>query len=487
MKIALVLPHQLFEKSEILNGAEKAVVVEHPHFFTAFKYHKQKLVLHRASMQWYADLLISKGIPVDYVPFSTPLDDAFKLISDDVGHLEIVMYDPIEKTVIRDIKALAAKYKCGLTIVDTPMLMTQRAILEKTFAQKKSYRMAAFYQQQRKRFGILLTHHGDPVGGKWSFDEDNRSALPKGIIIPPLQMPDNTAYVKSALAYIEKHFSSNPGVAESFMYPISHDEARAVLKEFVHKRLGHFGPYQDAMSATQPFIFHSLLSSSLNNGLITPHEVIDAVLAYASSNHVSLSSVEGFVRQIIGWREFVAGLYMTHDDTMRSKNFWEHTKKLSSAWYTAKTGLLPVDIVIKRVMKYAYAHHIERLMVLGNAMLLCQTDPNDVYRWFMELFIDAYDWVMVPNVYGMSQFADGGMLASKPYISGSNYINKMSDFAAGEWEDTWNGLYWHFIDRHKNYFAKNQRASFTVTTLNRMNPEKRNLYAKRAEAFLKSL
>lgn len=487
MKIAIILPHQLFEQSDILSAADKAVVIEHHHFFTKYAYHKQKLILHRASMQWYAQWLLNKKIAVDYVPFSTTLDDAFKLIRQEHPTAQLIMYDPIEKTVTADFEACAAKHKLALKIIDTPMLMTPRSVLEKTFKAKKSYRMAAFYQQQRKRFGILLDRQGGPIGGKWSYDDENRKPLERGVKIPSFRAPVRDTFVADAIQYVAKHFAKNPGMTDDFVYPITHDQAQAMLHDFLHTRFAQFGPYQDAITATQPFLFHSLLSSSLNNGLITPYAVVQAVLEYAAANGVPLPSVEGFVRQIIGWREFIAGLYMTHDEHMRSKNFWHHSRKLSSAWYSGKTGLFPVDTVIKRVMKYAYAHHIERLMVLGNAMLLSELEPDEVYRWFMELFIDAYDWVMVPNVYGMSQFADGGMLASKPYISGSNYINTMSDFAAGEWQDDWNALYWHFIEKHKDYFATNQRASFAVTTLKRMNPEKRKAYAQRAKKFLARL
>ncbi len=225
----------------------------------------------------------------------------------------------------------------------------------------------------------------------------------------------------------------------------------------------------------------------LNAGLLTPQEVIDEALAFASENEVPINSLEGFVRQIIGWREFIRGIYVVKGREERTRNFWGFERKIPASFYEGTTGIEPVDVTIKKVLETGYCHHIERLMVLGNFMLLCEFDPDEVYRWFMELFIDAYDWVMVPNVYGMSQFADGGLMSTKPYISGSNYILKMSDYKKGGWQKTWDGLFWRFMHVHRDFFSSNPRLGMLLRTFDRMGEEKQKAHLEEAERFLKTL
>jgi deoxyribodipyrimidine photolyase-related protein len=208
---------------------------------------------------------------------------------------------------------------------------------------------------------------------------------------------------------------------------------------------------------------------------------------FAEKKDIPINSTEGFVRQIMGWREFIRGMYEVKGSYSRTRNFWNFKRKIPDSFYDGSTGIDPIDATIKKVLKTGYCHHIERLMVLGNFMLLCEFDPDEVYRWFMELFIDAYDWVMVPNVYGMSQFADGGTFATKPYIGGSNYIRKMSDYPSGPWEAIWDGLFWQFIDNHMDFFASNPRTSMLVHSYNRMAPEKRKEHLARADAFIQKL
>ncbi|MBW6481368.1 MAG: hypothetical protein K0B37_18230, partial [Bacteroidales bacterium] len=208
---------------------------------------------------------------------------------------------------------------------------------------------------------------------------------------------------------------------------------------------------------------------------------------YAAGNDIPLNSLEGFVRQIVGWREFIRAMYILKGREERTRNYWGFDRKIPSSFYTAETGIEPLDIVIKKVLRTGYCHHIERLMVLGNFMMLCEFDPDEVYQWFMEMFIDAYDWVMVPNVYGMSQFADGGIFATKPYISGSNYLMKMSDFKKGEWQKVWDGLFWRFMDKHREFFNKNPRMGMLIRTFDKMPAEKREEHLNHAESFLENL
>ena len=240
-------------------------------------------------------------------------------------------------------------------------------------------------------------------------------------------------------------------------------QAKNALNLFLEKRFLDFGSYEDAISTEYRFIFHSVLSPAMNIGLLTPNEVVKASLDFSDHHSIPLNSLEGFIRQIIGGREFIRGIYEVKGTYQRTRNHWNFTKKIPEEFYSGNTGIDPVDDTINNIMKYAYSHHIERLMILGNIMCLLRYDPDEVYKWFMELFIDSYDWVMVPNVYGMSQFADGGIMSTKPYISGSNYIMKMSNYKKGEWNLKWDALYWNFINDHKAFFQKNPRMSMMTS------------------------
>jgi deoxyribodipyrimidine photolyase-related protein len=314
-------------------------------------------------------------------------------------------------------------------------------------------------------------------------DADNRKPLPTGHVPPAVARPPEDEYVRAARRYVRRTFPDAPGDDEPFDYPTGPDQARAGLADFVAHRLTRFGDYEDAISTRHAVLYHSVLTPALNTGLLSPREVLDAVLARP---RVPLNSREGFVRQIIGWREFVRLAYLAHGRRQRTRNAWQQTRPLPPGFYDGTTGVRPVDDVIRRVLRTGYCHHIERLMILGNFLLLCDTDPDAVYRWFMELFVDAYDWVMVPNVYGMSQHADGGLMTTKPYVSGSAYVRKMSDYPTGPWCRVWDALYWRFIDRHAREFRQNPRMALMVRQRDRLGDRLRE-HRRTADAFLDRL
>jgi deoxyribodipyrimidine photolyase-related protein len=273
----------------------------------------------------------------------------------------------------------------------------------------------------------------------------------------------------------------------SFIYPTTYEESQAWLNQFLQNRFAEFGEYEDSLVRGENILNHSVLSPMLNIGLLTPQDILNKALLFANKNKVPINSLEGFVRQILGWREFIRGVYEHKGTQERTMNYWQFSRKIPKSFWDGTTGIPPVDEVIKKVLATGYVHHIERLMVLGNIMLLCEFDPDEVYRWFMEMFVDAYDWVMVPNVYGMSQFADGGLMATKPYISGSNYLMKMSDFEKGDWQQTWDGLFWRFMHVHRNFFLKNPRLGMLVKTFDKMTEEKKEAHIHQAEIFLAHL
>ena len=353
---------------------------------------------------------------------------------------------------------------------------------------KKKFFQTSFYKLQRKKMNILMIGD-DPKGGKWTYDDENRKKYPKAKIPPAINYPtEDKRYFDDAKKYVESYFNENFGKLDSeIYYPTDFVSAKNWLKSFLDERFAEFGDYEDAIVQKEAVLNHSLLSPLINCGLLTPWYAVNEINKYAIERNIPINSFEGIIRQIIGWREFIRGVYIAKGSVERTKNYWNFTKNMPIAFYNASTGIKPVDDCITKVNENAYLHHIERLMIVGNFMFLCEINPDEIYKWFMEFFIDSYDWVMVPNVYGMSQFADGGLMSTKPYISSSNYIMKMSDYKKGEWQKIWDGLYWRFIYKNQPFFKSNPRLSMMVRTLNKMDKEKIDSHLKISENYLSKL
>ncbi len=483
--INLIFPHQLFKESPLLSNGKKSYLIEEHLFFKQFNFHKQKIAFHRASMKYYEAYLKSKKLKCQYINSDESLSDIrnFREEIEKQNITEINIIDPTDNWLEKRIKLVARDI--NLNIFPSPQFINTKEDLSGFFrSDKKSFFQTTFYKQQRKKLGLLLENN-EPVGGKWTFDSDNRKKYPRGKIPPVIHFPESSKYWEEAIKYTQTYFPKNLGeLSRERIYPITHEESEKWFQQFLDYRFFEFGPYEDAIVKDQSFLNHSVLSPLINTGLLLPLDIVQHSIAFAKSENVPINSTEGFVRQIIGWREFIRGMYECKGSYSRTQNFWNFKRKIPSCFYDGTTGIPPVDELIKRTLKTSYCHHIERLMVLGNFMLLCEFDPDEVYRWFMELFIDAYDWVMVPNVYGMSQFADGGTFATKPYISGSNYIKKMSNYPNGDWQKTWDGLFWCFMGTHQSFFLKNPRLSMLVHTYNKMSDEKRMEHMKNAEAFI---
>jgi len=489
-KVSVVFPHQLFEHNPLVNDGGKIVLVEEYLFFKQYAFHKQKIVFHRASMKWYEQFLRAKGCEVVYVEANDFNADIRKLIPALAakGVTSIAYIDPVDDWLSRRMQSAAKANGIALTVHESPMFLNTNADLEHFFKPtKKKYFQTEFYKQERIKRNILLDAKGNPLGGKWSFDEENRKRYPKGKQMISVEFPLTDAFTLEARDYTEKHFAANPGVInKAVVYPIGFEAAQLWLDQFLHERMFAFGDYEDAIVRKEMLLHHSLLTPTLNVGMITPQQIIDRTLAYHATHEIPINSLEGFIRQMIGWREFIRGVYVVKGREQRVRNYWGFTRKIPDSFYTGTTGISPIDETIRKVLQTGYCHHIERLMVLGNFMVLCEFDPDEVYRWFMELFIDSYDWVMVPNVYGMSQFADGGMLSTKPYISGSNYLMKMSDYPKGEWQEIWDALFWRFMDVHRAFFLSNPRLSMLVRTYDKWDEAKKSGVRERAEKFLGS-
>lgn len=486
----LIFPHQLFEENPVVNKNKSVYLIEEFLFFRQYKFHKQKLVLHRSSMKFYQDFLERKKLKVTYIEAKNELSDIRKLILHlkQKGIEEIHFADAADNWLNRRIKQSADKGGIVTHEYQTPCFLNSKEELIEYFGGKKKYSQTDFYIKQRKKFGILLNEDGSPAGGKWTYDTENRLKYPATKKPPKVNFPSTNKYYKEAVKYVNENFSDNYGeINKSFIYPNTFEESKKWFNEFLEKRFSEFGSYEDAIVAEENILHHSVLTPMLNIGLLTPKYIVEETLNFSKKHKIPLNSVEGFIRQIIGWREFIRGVYETSGSIQRTKNYWGFKRKISESFWNGTTGIEPLDITIKKVLQTGYCHHIERLMVLGNFMVLCEFDPDEVYRWFMELFIDSYDWVMVPNVYGMSQFADGGLMSTKPYISGSNYLMKMSDYQKGDWQLIWDGLFWRFMDKHRDFFLSNPRLGMLIRTFDKMSEERKNILLSAAENYLKTI
>lgn len=485
--VRLVLPHQLFEQHLRVEKGTLLVLVEHDLMFRQYRFHAQKLVLHRASMRRFADRLAEAGHDVEVVETDgrTTSRRALGRLLERVRPARVRWYDVVDDWLDRDLRATLADVGYEPhddDVLESPNFLTSRAELRGFFGDTTP-RMQHFYAWQRRRLDVLVDD-GEPVGGRWSFDEDNRKRLPKDHVVPPVPAPDRHARVDEAIDWVARAFPDAPGKAERFAWPTDHAEARAGLETFLTERFADFGPYEDAISARHPHLFHSLLTPGLNIGLLSPRHVLDRALAVGEDDAVPLPSLEGFVRQVIGWREYMRAMYEIHGRRLRTSNRLRHARPLEEGWWTATTGLAPVDHVLEGVLRTGYAHHIERLMVLGNAMCLLRTHPDAAYEWFMEMFVDAYDWVMVPNVYAMSQFAAAEAITTKPYVSGSAYLRRMSDLPKGDWVQDWDALYWTFVRDHLDGLAGNARTRVMALGYGRLDAGRKAALARRAGGWL---
>jgi deoxyribodipyrimidine photolyase-related protein len=486
----LVFPHQLFEDTSRFKDSDGVYLVEEYLFFKQYKFHKQKIVFHRASMKAYESLLRKKNIQTQYIDSEDALSDIRLLIPHlkQIGVKRIAYTDVSDQWLQQRITTSAALAGISVSCIENPHFLNSVAEINEYFDGRKRYFQTDFYIHQRKKFKLLLTPKGEPAEGKWSFDAENRLKYPAKKIAPKVTFPKEDVFQKEAKEYVRQKFNGNYGeLPEKATYPHTNAEAKAWLYEFLNERFEEFGSYEDAIVSKEVVLHHSVLTPILNTGLLLPGEVIDEALSVAAAKNIPINSLEGFIRQIIGWREFIRAMYLREGVRQRTTNYWKFSRKIPESFYTGTTGIVPVDTTIRKLLKHGYSHHIERLMILGNFMLLCEFDPDEVYRWFMEMYIDAYDWVMVPNVYGMSQFADGGLMCTKPYISGSNYVLKMSDYPKGEWTAIWDALFWRFMHVHRDFFLQNPRLGMLIRTFDKMDTGKQQQHLTIAEDYLKSL
>ena len=487
-KIFIVLGNQLFNPSyfEKFRNDHLFFICEDFQLCTYQKHHKHKILLFLSAMRSFADELKKKKFEVIYKSIEEKdfkesyVDKLFKEIEKE-NVKEISMFEVedkfFEKQLLDNLKELKLNY------LKSPMFLSSRDDFKTYLNQVKKPFMANFYKKQRVDHNILVDSNNKPVGGKWSFDDENRKKLPKEIDLPEKFTFKETKHTKDLKEIVEKTFLHHPGNTKSFWTCTNRKDTESYLDYFLDKKIENFGDYEDAVDQRDNILFHSALSPQINLGLLTPEEIISKIKSKTISK---INSHEGYIRQLIGWREFIRGIYQNFDEKLEKSNFFNHKKVMKETWYTATTGLVPLDYSINNALEYGWTHHIERLMILCNIMNLSEINPKEVYKWFMEMFIDSSDWVMSPNVYGMGLFSDGGIFATKPYICGSSYFLKMMHFKKGSWCDIMDGLYWRFIDKHKDFFLSNPRLSMMVRILEKMNEERKNKIFNAANEFIKN-
>lgn len=487
MEHIIILPNQLFEVNKLIedNPNAKIFMIEHPLFFTKYKYHKMKLVLHKSTMDFYQDFVKKKyKRKVNYIHF-TDYDDNIK----NIFTCKVVkMYNMIDHDIFKEFNKLSKKYKSDLLLLDNPNFICSMNDLEEYIKTKNIIKHNSFYIWCRGKYNILLDKNKKPVGGKWSFDVENRDPFPKNFQ-DTFKFKNNTdKYTKNAIKYVEKHFKDNIGSPNLYL-KITFKDIKKSLSDFIKYRLQCFGKFQDAQSKDIIIGCHSLLSPFINLGMLNPIHIIQEVETFylANKKTIEIGSVEGYIRQLF-WREYVMFIYMFKYDDLTDLNYFNNQRNLHDSWYNATTDIPPMDHLINKCIDYGYLHHIERLMFIGNFMLLSEIKPEKVYDWFMIMFIDSYPWVMLPNIYGMSQHSSGPLMMSRPYFSSSNYIDKMSSTFKKkknifpkiklnnndyEWFEIWDALYYNFINKHKNIFKKNYSTATHVRHLSNMSTEKR--------------
>ena len=455
---------------------------------TQEKYHKHKLILFLSAMRSYRDELINNNFNVIYneinqnknLSYSAKLEKVIK----NQKVKKIITFKVSDHFFDHILKKTCKKLNVELSFIPNPMFLTKQGLKEKFFEKNNKPFMGNFYKLQRSDLNILMKGK-NPDGGQWSYDELNRKKIPESISVPKIKKILETQNTQQIKKVISNLFDSHPGSIENFNIPTTRKQALSWLDDFLKNKFFLFGDYEDAISKKGHILFHSLLSPLLNIGLLTPEEVVNKAIKFAKNKKIKINNVEGFVRQIIGWREFIKNVYDYHDSSMKKSNFWGHKLKLKKSWYDGSTGIEPLDHAINEVNQFGYAHHIIRLMLISNIMNLSGIDPKEIFKWFMEMFIDSSDWVMTPNVFGMGTFSDGGIFATKPYICGSNYLLKMSDYKRGEWCEVVDGLYWQFIEKNKKYIKSNHRLSMMAHSLEKIDPERKKRIFNKANKFIK--
>ena len=500
--LRLVLGDQLGPDNPVLADADPqrdvvllAEVVEEA---TYVRHNRHKIALIFSAMRHFARALEERGYRVLYRRYEDGVESLYAAAAAalaDCGAPQLQVTEPGEYRLREGMAGWEAALRVPVLIREDTRFLAGHEDFRRWAAGRRQLRMEYFYREMRRRYRLLLDDAGEPEGGRWNFDPDNRRPFgrhgPGSLPRPPVFPPDRVT--REAMADVQAHFPDNPGSLETFAWPVTREEARSALDDFVARRLPAFGPFQDAMWDGEPFLHHALLSAALNLKLLRAREVIDAALEAWQAGHAPLASVEGFVRQVLGWREFVRGVYWSRMPGYLEVNALEAEAELPAFYWSAETDMACLRQVIGQTLEHGYAHHIQRLMVTGLFALLLGVRPERVHRWYLAMYVDAVEWVEAPNTLGMSQYADGGLLASKPYAASGRYIQRMSNYcrgcryapdqATGARACPFTTLYWDFLIRHQDRFAGHPRAGLQWRNLERLDPGRRREITAAAAAL----
>lgn len=503
-KLVLVLGDQLKADSSAFNhfdvATDEVIMIESEYEANYVWTHKAKIALFLSAMRHFAEVLKKKKYTLTYVKESkSSIVSVLKEHIQKHHFTHLVCVEPGEWRLRKELQDLADELGIYLTIEPDNHFYCGFDEFKAWVGDKKEIRLEYFYRYLRKKHKILIQANGEPEGDQWNFDEQNRKPYPKkgpGQITEPLWfMPD--AISKEVLAYVESTYPKHPGGLASFAWAVTREQALLALSHFIEYRLPLFGTHQDAMWTNTPFGWHSILSTSLNLKLIDPKEVVDAAIQAYENKQVSLSAVEGFVRQILGWREFIRGMYYLDMPKMADDNFYQHQRQLPRWYWTADTKMACMKDAIGQTLKHGYAHHIQRLMVTGNFALLAELLPQQVCEWYLAIYVDAIEWVELPNTAGMALFANGGRFTSKPYVASGAYIKRMSNYCEscsyqssqryGPDACPMTTLYWNFLINHRAEFEKNPRTRLMTANLQKIDDKEQLLISQHAQTILNNL
>ena len=503
--LRLILGDQLNEQISSLSDCDKqndvVLIAEVREEATYVKHHKKKIVLLFSAMRHFANQLRDANFNVAYRYYDDEdnqgsLLNEVKLALQRHNLQHVVVTFPGEYRLLKSMQQWEQVLGVSVEIRPDDRFISTPEQFSKWADGRKQWRMEYFYRDMRRQTGLLM--EGDqPIGGKWNFDHDNRKSMPSDVQPPKPYTVEPDETTQAVMKLVENTFPDHMGSAMDFSYAVTRSQALEVAKQFIDQRLPNFGDYQDAMREGDVWLFHSHLSFYLNSGLLLPLEVMQMAEQAYFDNAAPLNAVEGFIRQILGWREYVRGFYWHCMPTLQHDNYFEHTKALPEFYWTAHTNMNCMRQCISDTKQHAYAHHIQRLMVIGNFSLLAGLDPVAVNEWYLLVYADAYEWVEMPNVSGMILFADGGKLASKPYVASGQYINRMSDYCkncgysvskkTGPKACPFNYLYWDFLIKHQDKLAKNPRMALIYKSLGRMSEDNIAAMQEQAQALLSKL
>jgi len=503
--LVLILGDQLTPRISSLRSADRTrtivLIAEVTAEATYVPHHKRKIAFLFSAMRHFAEELSRDGWRVAYTRFDDPsntgtLTGELQRLVTHANPASVTVTEPGEWRLADDMKTWQEKLGIPVKILEDDRFLCSIEDFRTWAEGRRQLRMEHFYRDMRRKTGLLM-QDGEPVGGQWNFDHDNRKTPPRGQIFPgPLRVePD--AITRDVLSLVSARFAHHPGSLDGFWFAVTRADAQNALAHFIDRGLPTFGDWQDAMLRDEKFLSHAVIAQYLNCGLLNPLEICEAAEAAYHAGHAPLNAVEGFIRQIIGWREYVRGIYWLNMPAYAHTNALGATRPLPSFYWTGETRMSCVSATVKQTMEEAYAHHIQRLMITGNFALLAGIAPHEVHEWYLAVYADAYEWVEMPNTIGMSQFADGGLLASKPYAASGNYIRKMSDYCkrctydvtqkTGPDACPFNYLYWDFLARNRQTLARNQRLATVWATYDRMTDDTKADIASSAAGFLDSL